>query len=367
MNAATAAQHDITQRAALSPTGLPVPPETDKIATMKRTLFPLALSLLLFLSAATTGFAAELHPFSEVTFHFADKAESSVLINTPDPYRKAMTPADRSYRMESADPVSQEDFDAFMAEQTLDWNAEEITRMESLLVSVRELFAPLAGARFPAEIVFVKTNGRDEADAACTRSTDLIFLSTAFLAEPDEDLKKTVIHELYHILTRNNPELQKELYALIGFSVTGELELPEEIAPYKITNPDAVSNTVMFTGTWRGQPQAWMPVLLVTEPYNPDRGGSFFRYIGLYFLAVIPEQGQSRMRYEKGKPVVVGMRQVPEYMKLLGRNTDYIIHPEEALAENFVLLITGQTEGIPNPEIPEGMKRILFTAEGTTP
>ncbi len=39
-------------------------------------------------------------------------------------------------------------------------------------------------------------------------------------------------------------------------------------------------------------------------------------------------------------------------------NTDYIIHPEEILAENFVLLLNN-SRYIRNPEILEEIKNIL--------
>lgn len=42
----------------------------------------------------------------------------------------------------------------------------------------------------------------------------------------------------------------------------------------------------------------------------------------------------------------------------MGRNTGYIIHPEEILADNFKLLATG-AENVPSPQILEKMRVIL--------
>jgi hypothetical protein len=42
----------------------------------------------------------------------------------------------------------------------------------------------------------------------------------------------------------------------------------------------------------------------------------------------------------------------------VGRNTQYIIHPEEILADNFALLVLGETS-IPSPVILEKMKDAL--------
>ena len=40
----------------------------------------------------------------------------------------------------------------------------------------------------------------------------------------------------------------------------------------------------------------------------------------------------------------------------MGSNTQYIIDPEEVLADNFSLLLTGMTEGLPSPEVIQKME-----------
>jgi hypothetical protein len=57
--------------------------------------------------------------------------------------------------------------------------------------------------------------------------------------------------------------------------------------------------------------------------------------------------------------VMFNLNQVPDYLRLVGRNTDYIIHPEEIWASNFVLLING-IKNLPNMEIINKMEEILI-------
>jgi hypothetical protein len=45
----------------------------------------------------------------------------------------------------------------------------------------------------------------------------------------------------------------------------------------------------------------------------------------------------------------------------IGRNTDYVIHPEEILASNFELLVTG-AEGAPSPQVLERIREELTRA-----
>ena len=49
---------------------------------------------------------------------------------------------------------------------------------------------------------------------------------------------------------------------------------------------------------------------------------------------------------------------LPGYFDQIGRNTQYIIHPEEILADNFVLMIDEKTS-VPSPEILQEMRVVL--------
>jgi len=46
----------------------------------------------------------------------------------------------------------------------------------------------------------------------------------------------------------------------------------------------------------------------------------------------------------------------------VGRNTGYIIHPDEILADNFVLLVN-QSKNVRSPEILEKMRAVLAKKE----
>jgi hypothetical protein len=50
----------------------------------------------------------------------------------------------------------------------------------------------------------------------------------------------------------------------------------------------------------------------------------------------------------------------------VGRNTDYIIHPEEILADNFALLMSGAS-GAPSPEIIKKLEEVLKGKRTTDP
>jgi hypothetical protein len=60
-------------------------------------------------------------------------------------------------------------------------------------------------------------------------------------------------------------------------------------------------------------------------------------------------------------PRVVGVEQVSGFFEMVGRNTDYIIHPEEILADNFALLRFADDD-VPSPQILRKMREIFLTS-----
>ena len=59
-----------------------------------------------------------------------------------------------------------------------------------------------------------------------------------------------------------------------------------------------------------------------------------------------------------GKPRLLDPAGVEDFHRKIGKNTGYIIHPEEVLADNFVLLAMGKKK-VPTPRILEEMARLL--------
>jgi hypothetical protein len=56
--------------------------------------------------------------------------------------------------------------------------------------------------------------------------------------------------------------------------------------------------------------------------------------------------------------VLASPEEVSRFFEQVGRNTNYVIHPEEILADNFALLVLDE-HNVPSPEILEKTQRIL--------
>jgi hypothetical protein len=56
--------------------------------------------------------------------------------------------------------------------------------------------------------------------------------------------------------------------------------------------------------------------------------------------------------------MLVGLQQVSGFFEQVGRNTEYLIHPEEILADNFALLFS-RDRNAPSPDIIKKMAEVL--------
>lgn len=92
-----------------------------------------------------------------------------------------------------------------------------------------------------------------------------------------------------------------------------------------------------------------VPVLIALESYQCNKFNSFFDYL-LTRFAVLDANWQIID--------LIPYSDVDGLYDKIGKNTKYIIHPEEILADNFVLLLNNQLS-VSSPEILEAMINVF--------
>ncbi len=246
----------------------------------------------------------------------------------------------------------------------LDWTEAEKASLVSALERLKTPFDRLA-LPWPKGIYFVKTTGKEEGAAAYTRDQALI-LPQNMLASNRPQSPRLIAHELFHILSRSNPGLRDRLYRAIGFVKCAEIELPESLRNRRLTNPDAPANDHCIRVQVAGAEVWAVPIIFSrTERYDGEQGGDFFFYMQSQLL-LVDRQGDSlvaKPMYVGSQPRLVDFDQVSGFYEQVGRNTQYIIHPEEILADNFAMLVMGD-QNIPSPEILKKLQGVLTEKSG---
>jgi len=279
---------------------------------------------------------------------FATVPEARKLLSTRDAFVARMSPFDRSARMKTDREVPEAEYLAFAAAAAMQWSPDEIKIVQAAFSKVKPAIAQ-SSLPLPSSVTVIKTSGLEEGNAAYTREKAIILPQRELASD---ELPRLLAHELFHIASRQNPKLAEALYATIGFRHCGEAEIPAELAPLKITNPDAPRNDYCIDLKLGQERIVATPLLLSRSPkYDVSRGGEFFEYLQLAYL----------VRDDRA-PRLVGLQDVSGFFEQVGRNTEYIIHPEEILAENFALLIQGARD-VPSPEVLTRMRAALEQAD----
>lgn len=288
---------------------------------------------------------------------FASKEKGQAILTSEDEFIGQLSRFDRSSRLKTDKDVSQDEFLNHVSMCVMPWNDSELSYLKKAINGLPEKLL-LYNKFLPERIVFIKTSGQEEGGAAYTRQNAII-LPEKSLTAPFIQTQKKIVHELFHVISRQNPKLRDHLYQVIGFSNCSNLELPQSLKHLKITNPDAPLNNHFISLQYDGESMDFIPILISkSHHYDMDKGGEFFNYLKFQFIRVrIDEHSNPIPQLSENKlPQLVGLNQVENFFSQVGTNTRYILHPEEILADNFVHLIF-ETDKLPTPNIILSIQR----------
>jgi hypothetical protein len=322
-----------------------------------RKLYLVSIMILLLFSRLSQ---AEMQFGAKITVDFASADKGKEILMTRDDFIERLSPFDRAARMKTDKIVSERDFLIFVGNNVLPWDEAEKQKIANAFRGIQPRVEALS-LLFPERIYMVKTTGNEEGGAAYTRGNAII-LPKAKLASETRAIQMLICHELFHILSRSNPDLRERLYGAIGFIKCNEVEFPVNLRSRKITNPDAPKNDHCIRLQVGGKESWAVPILFAsTEKYDTSRGGEFFDYLNFQFLLVERSGDPPIVRplLDGPQPRVVAIQQVSGFFEQVGRNTGYIIHPEEILADNFALLVFGE-RNVPSPDVLERIKMVLI-------
>lgn len=291
---------------------------------------------------------------AESPFLFATQEQARAALAVRDDFVERLSPFDRAARLKTDADVSERQYLDFVSTNVLPWEeGANKKRVAQALTIVAGRLSDL-GIPLPKDILVIRTSGREEGGAAYTRGHSIV-VPDIVLADPDQDLVKLISHETFHVLSRNSETLRANAYKVIGFTQCPEFRFPPDLADRRITNPDAPRNDHWIEVQYGGTSVRAIPILYARTPkYDPKKGGEFFDYLQFRLALIGPGDGpESGTRF-------VDVREVQGFFEQVGRNTDYIIHPEEILADNFALLLL-KSSPVPTPAIPAALLKAVQT------
>ncbi len=304
---------------------------------------------------------------AEPSFKFASASEGRALLSVRDEFIEQMNPFDRAVRLRADREISESEYLAFVAQSVLEWESKEKGAIECALQQISpalsRLFPPL---RDP--IYLVKTTGKEDFGLAYTRGNAIVLYSTLLpsVLENQWFLRYVLAHEFFHVFSRNNPKLRNALYQAIGFEHCGKLEIPAVLRLRMVANSDAPKNEHCIRVSHSGK-SVWA-VPIVYPPKSDTTTGLDLHTLRVPSLLLVEKDNSGVARPIAGADgsLLVGVDAVDGFFEQIGRNTTYIIHPEEILAENAALLTTGRSD-VRSPEILRKIADLLAEARGADP
>lgn len=311
----------------------------------------------IFFLCASAG-AADKKP----VFIFSSEEEGRSILAVRDDFIENTSPLDRAVRMRSENPVSVDQFLKFVGNNVASWENEEKELIQGILDSLSPKFESYA-LYLPDKIYLVRTTGNEEGGVAYTRGNAIVFPRRLVMTDV-VGLYKLISHELFHVITRQNKKMKDDLYGIIGFSKCPPHTLPGTLKNRRITNPDAPLNDYCIRVKAAKKEVVVLPLLYSqVDTYSKRDGEELFDYLQTAFLSVARvKKGQKPVMLKEKEMVLYKEGELQGFYEQIGRNTDYTIHPEEILADNFSYLFLGVTE-MESPQIIEKMKKVMKIGE----
>lgn len=284
-------------------------------------------------------------------YHFADQDEAISCFLSNEDYFNGFSTCDLQYKTGKKDGTI-EDYKEFGVSQMLEFTDSEKESIDKLMAEIEEDIAS-NGYYIPEvdEITFIKsTQDEENGSGAYTHGTQIYFGQSfvdLFTSDNPDYYKygKSILwHELFHCLTRNNPDFRAYMYSIINFTVQdNEYDIPPSVFDKYISNPDVEHHNAYATFHINGEDIDCYTVLIATKPFEKE-GDSFFDCME---TALVPVDGSD---------IYYVPDDADNFWDVFGMNTGYVIDPEECMADNFSYALTyGLEEDYESPEIIEAI------------
>lgn len=258
-----------------------------------------------------------------------------------------------------------DEYRRYLQTEVVDFSSSEAEFTAEVFREVFEQCQKFGGNIFPPRLKLIKTKANHYgASVYYTRENCIVIPANELKAKSREAFTSTMYHELFHVYSRLNLEKRKALYELIGFQGIGieNLNMPDSLVQRILVNPDGVDYAQKITLKVSDSTtiQA-IPVL-----YSNIRGFApgkpqFFQYVDFALYEIRPTENNrwSVITQANDYSSTLDINQLPDFFRQIGPNTNYIIHPDEILADNFSFLLRSQENPRITSRFSESGKKLL--------
>lgn len=311
---------------------------------------------------AASSVAIEGKP-AMITFLDSTEAALAIISDDVDGFFSQITALDMSIQMKknyTDRPTALKAYQKYLRTEVMDFTTDEKLFMVRLFEEAKKMCDTLSPRIFPGGMRLVKIRpnhyGRD---VYYTRGNDIMIPANIFETMDADSQLPIMLHEIFHIISRYQPEVRKEMYSLIGFTKAKTTPIASSpLAERLLTNPDGV--TMDYVQNLGNEVQETVVIPLIKskfKEFSKDRT-SFFEYLDFDLYEVKDNNGKLNILADGNAATTVELKKTPNFFTQIKDNTQYIIHPDEIMADNFMLALLAYKKNEYNKFSKEGRQLI---------
>lgn len=309
-----------------------------------------------------------------MTLEFLDSiaASEKIVVDNSDGFFTKLSLADMSIQMKKSDlpddiEKAKDMYRAMLKSEMSNFEPSEKEFMEEVFASAKSALDALNPNLFPSKIELLKTKTNHYGpNVYYTRDQSIILPENIFENKSLDTELPVMVHEIFHILSRYNDDFRDKMYALIGFyKFDEELILPKAVSDKLLTNPDGVrQDYAIHLKDLTGKVERAIPLILSTKNRYTSSVPSFFGYLNfdLFPLAKLSDD-QVTLALNKSGDSALSIEHNADFFELIKDNTQYIIHPDEILADNFMMAVIAHRDNNYEGFSQEGKALIMEVIE----
>jgi hypothetical protein len=294
-----------------------------------------------------------LSPYQSLSILTKAEAADAIVADTIEKFFDLVNPLEMSIQMKRNYPentnreVILADYKQFLRNDVDSFTTPEAEKMTRILREACLLYNKIEPKAFPYQLKLIKTHAKHYGQGVYYTRQNAIIIPEQDLKLPDDQLLQTMLHEIAHIYTRLNPKKQAELFNLLGFKRPKVTNLVISDSLYKrvFYNPDGIDLAWTTDFTIDGGKNAQVIALIYSKvnAYQPDLH-DFMNHMGWgYFETQATDKGLEILTIGQRQQSTLNMRDLP-ILFLKKFNTNYVIHPNEIIADNIKLLVLSQKD-----------------------
>jgi hypothetical protein len=346
--------------------------QVTKQTLMKKNLLLLGLLTISLLSCKTKqniSNAVALSPNQQLVFLDSIQAAAAIVEDKVENFFEDIGILDMSIQMKKAYPEGTDrlvvlaDYKQYLKKDVLSFSGEDQAFLEKVFQRALTNANKVSTSIFGQEVRLIKTHAKHYGESVYYTRENIIVIPKSVLVEKNEAaIYQTMLHELSHIYTRYNTKQRAALYELIGFKDIGpvtNLQMDPALKHRVLLNPDGVDYSYAIKLDI-GEPQAILaiPIILANTTSFKKEQPEFFSYLDFGLFKISPPVSKLiKVHSDPEGNSLIKPDQYADFYRQIKDNTNYIIHPDEIIADNFMFLIAAQEDAKSLDRFsPEGRK-----------